>query len=327
MRGNLRELKEGDNIKCKKPLFILVGPTAIGKTSLSIELAKRLNGEIISADSMQIYKYMDIGTAKITNEEKECINHFMIDEVNPDEEFSVSDFQCRANNYIEEIYSRGKLPMIVGGTGLYVNSLIYDLDFTSSVSNWNLRKKYEREAEEYGNEHLYEKLKNIDPESAKRIHINNTKRVIRALEVYNETGKPMSDFYKDFRKPNEKLNISMIGLTMDREKLYERINQRIDIMMNQGLVLEVKTLLEKGYNQKLTSMQGIGYKEIIKYLNGEYSLEEATLLIKKGSRRYAKRQLTWFRREERIHWINLDDFDNKTDLINSIIEYTKRKFN
>lgn len=327
MKGNLNELKEGDNIKDKKSLFILVGPTAIGKTSLSIELAKRLNGEIISADSMQIYKYMDIGTAKITNEEKEDIAHFLIDEVNPDEEFSVSDFQSMAKNYIKEISERDKLPMVVGGTGLYINSLIYDLDFTSSVSNWVLRTKYEKEAREYGNEYLYKKLKEIDPSSASRIHMNNTKRVIRALEVYNETGKPMSDFYKDFRKPNEEFNITMIGLTMDREKLYERINKRIDIMMNEGLVLEVKKLLEKGYNENLTSMQGIGYKEIVKYLKGEYSLEEATDLIKKGSRRYAKRQLTWFRREEIIHWINLDDFNNKIDLIDYIIKYKECKFN
>ncbi len=311
----------------KKPLVILVGPTAVGKTKLSIALAKALNGEIISADSMQIYEYMNIGTAKITEEEKEGVDHYLIDEVTPDVDFSVSDFQNKANVYIEKILNDGKLPMVVGGTGLYINSLIYDLDFTSSVSNWDLRYEYEEKAAIYGNEHIHDELKAVDPISAERVHVNDTKRIIRAIEVYKETGKPMSESYKDFRKPNNKFDIVMIGLTMDREKLYERINKRIDIMMDQGLIEEVKSLLDKGYDENLTSMQGIGYKEIISYLKGKCSLEETIEILKRQSRRYAKRQLTWFRKEERIHWIDVDEFDGIDDIEKYALNFIKDKFN
>ncbi|AFS78528.1 tRNA Delta(2)-isopentenylpyrophosphate transferase MiaA [Gottschalkia acidurici 9a] len=311
----------------KKPLFILVGPTAIGKTSLSIELAKRLNGEIISADSMQIYKYMDIGTAKIKDEEKEGIDHYLIDEVCPDEEFSVSDFQDRACNYIEIISQKNKLPMVVGGTGLYINSLIYDLDFSNAVSNWSLREEYTNKASVYGNKYIFDELKKVDPESAQRLHINDTKRIIRALEIYHETGKPMSEFYKDFRQPSNKFKIVMVGLNMDRDELYNRINKRVDIMISDGLINEVKVLLDKGYSEKLTSMKGIGYKEIIKYLNGEYSLEEAIDTLKRESRRYAKRQLTWFRREKDMYWINIDEFKTKDEILNNIINYIKESLN
>lgn len=309
----------------KKTLFILVGPTAIGKSSLSIALAKRLHGEIISADSMQIYKYMDIGTAKIKEEEKENISHYLIDEVTPDVEFSVSDFQKRANNYIDMIHEKDKLPMVVGGTGLYINSLIYDLDFTNSISNWDFRNEYTKKAEELGNEYIHKELEDIDPISAERIHINDTKRIIRALEIYNETGKPMSEYYKDFRKPKDEFNIIMIGLKMDREKLYERINRRVDDMINQGLLDEVKKLLDMGYDDNLTSMQGIGYKEIIKHFKGEYTLEETIDMLKQGSRQYAKRQLTWFRKEERIHWINIDDFDNQDSMVEYTLKYVQDK--
>ena len=313
-------------MKSKKRLFILVGPTAIGKTSLSIELAKRLNGEIISADSMQIYKYMDIGTAKITEEEKSGVIHHLIDEVTPDVEFSVSDFQSKANTYIDEVAGKGMFPMIVGGTGLYINSLIYDLNFTTSISNWDLRREYEKKATTHGNEYIHDELRSIDPISADRIHANDIQRVIRALEIYNETGKPMSEYYKDFRKPNDKFDIVMIGLTMDRDKLYERINQRIDIMMDSGLIEEVKSLLDRGYDENLISMQAIGYKEVIQYLKGECSLEDTIEILKRESRRYAKRQLTWFRREERVHWIDLDEYDNKDNLLEHIIDYTNDKF-
>lgn len=313
-------------MKNKKRLFILVGPTAIGKTSLSIELAKRLNGEIISADSMQIYKHMDIGTAKITEAEKNGVVHYLIDEVTPDIEFSVSDFQSKANVYIDEVAEKGKLPMIVGGTGLYINSLIYDLDFTTSISNWDFRREYEEKATIHGNEYIHGELREIDPISADRIHVNDTQRVIRALEIYNETGKPMSEYYKDFRKPNDKFDIVMIGLTMDRDKLYERINERIDIMMDSGLIDEVKSLLDRGYDENLISMQAIGYKEVIQYLKGECSLEDTIEILKRESRRYAKRQLTWFRREERVHWIDLDQYDSKDNLLEHIMDYTNDKF-
>lgn len=313
-------------MKKKKPLFILVGPTAIGKTSLSVELAKKLNGEIISADSMQIYKGMDIGTAKITKEEEKGVKHYLINEVFPDVEFSVSDFQDKANEYIDGILNNNKLPMIVGGTGLYINSLIYDLNFSVSVSNWELRNEYTALAEEHGNQYIHDKLRLVDPVSADRIHVNDVKRVTRALEVYHETGKAMAEYYKDFRKPNDKFDIVMIGLKMDREKLYERINKRVDIMIEQGLIDEVKGLLDKGYDENLTSMQAIGYKEVIDYLKGKCPLEDTIEIIKQGSRRYAKRQITWFRKEERVHWIDIDEIQDKDYLTDYIINYTKDKF-
>lgn len=309
----------------KKPLLILVGPTAIGKTSLSIELAKKLNGEIISADSMQIYKEMDIGTAKITDEEKSGIEHYLIDEVSPDTEFSVSDFQRKANDYIDKILLKGKLPIVVGGTGLYVNSLIYELDFTTSVSNWQLRDKYMDEAKLYGNQYVHDKLREVDFKSADRIHVNDLKRVIRALEVYEETGSPMSESYKDFRALNDKFDLVMIGLTMDREELYKRINKRIDVMIEKGLIDEVEDLLDKGYSEDLTSMKGIGYKEVVNYLRGKCSFDETVEILKRESRRYAKRQLTWFRRESQIHWIDVGAVKQE-QVMEDAIKYTKNKF-
>ncbi len=309
----------------KIPILILAGPTAVGKTSTSIEVAKKLNGEIISSDSMQIYKYMNIGTAKVTKEEMQDIKHYMIDEIYPDEKFSVSDFQERANFYIKDIYNRKKLPIVVGGTGLYINSLIYDLDFTKAVSNKEFRKKCENDIEKYGNEYLYEKLKLIDPDSLDRIHLNDTKRVIRALEIYHETGKPMSTYYKDFRKPNHLYKIAMITLNIDRKELYKRIDLRVDLMLEKGLIDEVKSLLKKGYNETLTSMQGLGYKEIIKYLNNQYDYKEAVRVLKRDSRRFAKRQLTWFRRDKKIKWINVDEFKTQQDIVDEILNYTKKK--
>lgn len=304
----------------KIPLLVLVGPTAVGKTSTSIEVAKALNAEIISADSMQIYKYMDIGTAKITLEEMDGIKHYMIDELLPDEEFSVSDFKNKTEDYIKEILEKGKLPMVVGGTGLYINSLVYSLDFTKAVSNQELRNKYQEMAKSQGNEYIYDELKRVDPKSADRIHINDTKRIIRALEIYHETGTPMSYYYKDFRQPNTKYNIVMIGLNMDRKKLYNRINRRVDIMLEEGLLEEVKSLLNKGYHENLTSLQGLGYKEIIKYIKDEYSLEEAIELLKRDSRRFAKRQLTWFRRDDRISWVNVDEYQDSKEIVNKIVD-------
>lgn len=294
----------------KIPVIILVGPTAVGKTNLSIELATKMNGEIISADSMQIYKYMDIGTAKISLNETKGIKHYLINEIFPDEAFSVSDFQNKAMKYIDIIIKKKKLPIIVGGTGLYVNSIIYDLDFSKTVSNPHIRKKYNMLANKYGNEYIHKELEKIDIKSAQRIHTNDRKRIIRALEVFYVTGKPMSEFYNNFRKPNEKFDLAVIGLTMNRKKLYERINKRVDTMIENGLISEVKKLLSMGYDKSLVSMQGLGYKEIIDYLNGKYSLEEAIEIIKRDTRRFAKRQLTWFRRESQLKWVNLDDFNS-----------------
>lgn len=309
----------------KQTLVMVVGPTAIGKSSLSIELAKKLNGEIVSADSMQIYKYMNIGTAKIKEEEKEGILHYLIDEISPDVEFSVSDFQKRAKDHIDNIVSREKLPIVVGGTGLYINSLIYDLDFTTSVSNWKLRDEYTDKAEKFGNECIHNKLKEVDPISAKRIHLNDTKRIIRALEIYEETGKPMSEYYEDFRKPKDEFKLIIIGLNMERERLYARIGDRVDKMIEEGLVEEVKSLMDMGYHKNLTSMKGIGYKEIISYLNSEYGIKDAIEILKRETRRYAKRQLTWFRREEQIYWINVDEFSRDSDLIEHALKYVEDK--
>ncbi len=293
----------------KIPLIILTGPTAVGKTELSIKLAKSLNAEIISADSMQIYEYMDIGSAKVTNDEMSGVPHYLIDEVKPDYSFSVSEFQDRANNYIEKITEKGKTVLITGGTGLYLNSLIYNMDFAKSDSNNELRENLTLELQEYGIDYMHEKLRALDEDSANRIHKNNTKRVIRALEVCL-SGEQMNDFSNDL-KFNEKYNPIIIVLNREREHLYQRINKRVDIMMDGGLVYEVKKLLSLGYTKDMISMQGIGYKEIIKYLEGGYSLDEAVEIIKRDSRRYAKRQLTWFRRYDSAKWFNLDEYSDK----------------
>lgn len=275
----------------KIPLIILTGPTAVGKTALSIELAKDLNAEIISADSMQIYEYMDVGSAKVTKEEMDGVIHHLIDEVKPDYAFSVSEFQKRANKYIKDIDDRGKKVLVTGGTGLYLNSLIYDMDFAKSNSNSKLREELELELKENGIDYMHEKLRALDEDAANRIHKNNTKRVIRALEVCLD-GKKMQDFSTEL-KYNENYQPIIIVLNRDREVLYERINKRVDLMMENNLIDEVKHLLDIGYDKNLISMQGIGYKEIVKYLEGEYSLDEAIEIIKRDSRRYAKRQITW----------------------------------
>ncbi|MPM59162.1 tRNA dimethylallyltransferase [bioreactor metagenome] len=306
----------------KIPLIILTGPTAVGKTALSIELAKDLNAEIISADSMQIYEYMDIGSAKVTKEEMDGVTHHMIDEVKPDFPFSVSEFQNRANKYIREVANKGKNVLVTGGTGLYLNALIYNMDFAKSNSNTKLREELENELKEKGIDYMHERLKSLDSEAASRIHKNNTKRVIRAIEVCM-SGKKMSDFSNDL-KLNEKYEPIIIVLNRDREHLYRRINKRVDIMISQGLEDEVKTLLNMGYSSDLVSMQGIGYKEIIKYLDGEYTLDEAIEIIKRDSRRYAKRQLTWFRRYENAKWFNLDEYEDKKVLETDINNYIEK---
>lgn len=267
-------------LKSKNDLIVLVGPTAIGKTAVSINLAKKIDGEIISADSMQIYKYMDIGTAKIKIEEMNDIPHYLIDIIYPDEEFTVANYKYYAEKYIDKINKTGRIPIVVGGTGLYLNSLVYELKFAKIEPNEKFRLKYNELADSYGNQYIYNLLYKLDNLSAKRINPNDRKRIIRALEIYHETGKPMSYYNKDFRKEIDKYNLVMIGLNMDRTTLYTRINDRVDMMIMEGLVEEVKKLLAMGYNKELVSMQGIGYKEIISYLEGNNSLDEAIEILK-----------------------------------------------
>ncbi len=308
-------------INLKENLCIIVGPTSIGKSDLAINLAIKHNGEIISADSMQIYKYMDIGTAKVKKDEMKGIPHHMIDIITPDVGFTVSNFKNGAKEHITEIYSKGKLPIVVGGTGLYVNSLIYNLDFAQIPPNEELRLQYEDLIEKFGNEYLHEQLVKVDPISGEKISVNDKKRIMRALEIYDTTGKTMSEHNKNFRVMNEDYNLVYIALNMDRKDLYEKINNRVDIMFQNGLVEEVKDILEMGYNKDLIALKAIGYKEIIMYLENEITLEEASEMIKKGSRNYAKRQLTWFRRDNRIKWINVDEYDNNIDIGNIISNY------
>ncbi len=303
------------------PLIILTGPTAVGKTDLSIQLAKAVDAEIVSADSMQIYKYMDIGSAKVTEEEMQGVKHYLVDEIEPDMPFSVSEYKRMAEEYIDEISSRGKNVIVTGGTGLYLNSLIYDMDFGKSDANQELRDKLNKELEENGPAYMYEKLVSLDKDAAERIHPNNTKRVIRAIEVAM-SGEKMNDFSNDLRY-NKKYRPIIIVLNRDRQALYDRINLRVDIMLKNGLIEEVKGLLEKGYTKDMISMQGIGYKEIIKYFDGEYTLEEAIEIIKRDSRRYAKRQLTWFRRYEDAKWFEIDKFDSAEELKDAVVSYVK----
>ncbi|HBC31942.1 MAG TPA: tRNA (adenosine(37)-N6)-dimethylallyltransferase MiaA [Clostridiales bacterium] len=302
-------------------IIVIVGPTAVGKTYVSVELAKKLNTEIISADSMQIYKGMDIGTAKIAEDEKQGIIHHMIDIVSPDEEYSVSEFKYDAEKIIDRLSGENKIPVIVGGSGLYVNSLIYDLDFGNAKSNKKIREYYTYYYKEHGEDALYDKLMRIDPKAAGKIHKNNVKRVIRALEVYDITGMKFSELNTDIRKESNKYDCILIGLSMERKVLYERINQRVDEMLSEGLVDEVRSLIEKGYNKNLVSMRGIGYKEIIEHLEGSTDYEEAVSILKQNTRRFAKRQYTWFLKDKSIKWFSMDNLEETDNTINDILDY------
>lgn len=302
-----------------KSVIVIAGPTASGKTRLSIELAKKLDGEIISADSMQVYRHMDIGTAKPDREEMSGIRHYLIDEVPPDKEFSVAKFQELALKYVSEVLDMGKVPIIAGGTGLYINSLVYNINFSETISDWELRERLQKEAEEKGNRALYEQLKEIDPEAAARIHENDTKRIIRAIEVYTHTKQPISEHLKQSRLVPPPYRYLVFGLRMDREKLYERINRRVDRMLEKGLVDEVRKLMEMGYEKSTIAMQGLGYKEIVSYLKGEISLDEAVYIIKRDTRHYAKRQMTWFKRIEGIEWLDVDENKELQDITARII--------
>lgn len=291
----------------KNKILIIAGPTAVGKTSLSIKLAKELNGEIVSTDSMQIYKYMDIGSGKITKDEMEGIPHHMIDIINPSSSFSVAEYKEIATKCIEDIISRNKLPILVGGTGLYINALTCNMNFTEADSDEEYRKELEKLADENGNEFIHNMLKDIDPTSYKEIHFNNRKRVIRALEVYKLTNKPFSSFNSGDDFYNGPYDTRYYVINMDRTKLYDRINLRVDIMIKNGLIDECIKLKEMGHTSLMQSMQGIGYKEIFYYLDNKISYSEAIEMIKQGSRNYAKRQLTWFRRDPRAIFLNKDD--------------------
>ena len=309
----------------KKPLVILTGPTAVGKTALSIKLASEIGGEIISADSMQVYRQMDIGSAKIKPEEMDGIPHHLIDILEPEEEFNVCLFEKLALEAIEQIYERGHIPVVVGGTGFYIQALLYQIDFTEEETDTAFRDKLWQLGEEKGNHYLHELLRKVDPESAEEIHENNRKRVIRALEFYENSGKPISTHNKEQRQKTSAYNSCYFVLTDDRKKLYERIESRVDQMLSKGLVDEVRTLKERGCNASMVSMQGLGYKEILEYLDGRCSLLEAVEKIKKETRHFAKRQLTWFRREKDVIWLDKQAFAYDEDAVLSCILENLRK--
>jgi tRNA dimethylallyltransferase len=296
--------------KIKKPLIVIAGPTACGKTSVSVELAKLIDGEIISADSMQVYKGMNIGTAKITEDEKQGIPHYLIDEYEPDEDFSVAIFKNRATDCINDICGRNKIPIIAGGTGFYINSVVYNNNFEDEESDSTIRDELNDFLQKNGKEVLYELLKEVDEKSCEKIHINNTKRVIRAIEFYRQTGLKMSEHNEIEKQKEPAYNYRLYVLNMNRERLYERINKRVDIMLENGLVNEVKCLLEK-YSPDLVSMQGLGYKEFVPYFNGTSTLEEAVENLKKSTRHFAKRQLTWFKHQSKdAVWIDMDKMNS-----------------
>ena len=299
----------------KKPLLILAGPTAVGKTALSISLAKAVNGEIISADSMQVYRGMDIGSAKIRPEEMEGVPHYLIDELEPEEEFHVVLFQKLARQYMEQIRAKGKIPILVGGTGFYIQAVLYDIDFTENGENSALRQELETLAKEKGSEYLHGLLQKADPKSAEEIHANNVKRVIRALEYYRETGKPISAHNEAQRQKESPYRFAYFVLNEERSTLYEKINRRIDEMLRMGLIDEVQALKDKGYTREMVSMQGLGYKEILDYLNGECSLEDAVYRLKRDTRHFAKRQITWMKREKDVCWVQKENFENDPDRI------------
>ena len=294
----------------KKPMIILTGPTAVGKTDLSIQLAKAMNGEIISADSMQVYRHMDIGSAKVTPEEMDGVPHHLIDVLEPEEEFNVVVFQKLAKEALTGIYERGHIPIIVGGTGFYIQALLYDIDFTENDGDTAIRRELEKLAQTQGAGCLHQMLQEIDPESAAAIHQNNVKRVIRAIEFYRQTGKKISLHNEQEREKQSPYQFLYYVLDTDRKILYERIDRRVDLMMEHGLVDEVKHLADMGCTRDMVSMQGLGYKEILDYLSGEISLEEAVYILKRDTRHFAKRQITWFKRERDVRWLELEQFQN-----------------
>lgn len=302
----------------KQPLIVLTGPTAVGKTSLSIKLAKAIGGEIISADSMQVYRRMDIGSAKVTPEEMEGIPHHLIDVLEPDQEFNVVTFQHMAKEALKEIYSHGHIPIIAGGTGFYIQALLYDIDFKENDEESPVRRELEELADREGERApalLHGMLKEVDPEAASQIHANNIKRVIRAIEYFRQTGEKISLHNEAERQKESPYNFLYYVVNTDRPLLYERIDRRVDQMMEHGLVDEVKMLKAMGCHRGQTSMQGLGYKEILDYLDGTCTLEEAVYILKRDTRHFAKRQLTWFKRERDVRWLNLPEYHNDSSLV------------
>ncbi|MCD8300908.1 MAG: tRNA (adenosine(37)-N6)-dimethylallyltransferase MiaA [Clostridiales bacterium] len=303
----------------KKPLIILTGPTAVGKTELSLSLAERVGGAIISADSMQVYRGMDIGSAKIRPDEMRGIPHYLIDVLNPEEEFNVVLFQKLAKEALTEIYRSGRVPIVVGGTGFYIQALVYDIDFTEQDEDRAIREHYERIAAGEGAHALHEMLAAVDPDSAEAIHENNVKRTIRALEYYEKSGQPISEHNAGERTKESPYDFRYFVLTDDRDEIYRRIDARADEMLSAGLLDEVRTLKDRGCRRGMTSMQGLGYKELLDYVDGLTSYDEAVRLIKRDTRHFAKRQLTWFRREKDVIWINKADFNKEEDILDKII--------
>ena len=306
----------------KKKLVVLTGPTAVGKTKLSIELAKRIGGEIISADSAQVYKHMDIGSAKIRPEEMEGIPHYLVDELEPSEEFNVVVFQQKTKQYMQEIYEWGHIPILVGGTGFYIQAVLYDINFSVDDDNHQIREELESLAKEKGAEFMHEELRKVDPVSADAIHANNVKRVIRALEYYKLTGQKISEHNEEQRKNESPYDFSYFVLNDHRDLLYERIDKRVDEMVTEGLIEEVKHLKELGYDRSYVSMQALGYKEILSYLDGEISLDNAVYVIKRDTRHFAKRQITWFKREKEVIWVNKPEFNyNNKEILDFMCQH------
>lgn len=296
----------------KPPLLVIVGPTAVGKTAFCVELAQRLPAEIVTADSMQVYRGMDIGTAKPTDEERRGVPHHGIDLVDPDEECNVADYRGHALAAIGAIHERGKLPILSGGTGLYVRAVVDEFLFPERGADWEFRRRLEKEAERLGRPALHARLQAVDPETAARLHPNDLRRVVRALEVYERTGRPLSEHLREARGKASPFDLLMFGLTRPREELYARINDRVHEQIRAGLVEEVAALLERGLDENDVSMKGLGYKEIIGYLKGRYSLDEAITMLQRDTRHYARRQLTWFRADKRIQWIDLSEYNDLT---------------
>lgn len=309
----------------KRPLIILTGPTAVGKTALSIKLAKAINGQMISADSMQVYRGMDIGTAKIMQSEMQGIPHYLIDVLEPTEDFNVVRFQQMAKEALEKIYAEGSIPIVVGGTGFYIQALLYDINFEENDEDTAYRQELQRLAEEKGAEFLHDMLAKVDPESAKAIHANNIKRVIRALEFYEQTGICISAHNEEQRQKESPYNFLYFVLNDDRQILYERIDKRIDIMLEQGLVDEVQNLMDNGCERDMVSMQGLGYKEILEYLEGKCTLDEAIYILKRDTRHFAKRQITWFKRERDVHWLNRQNYTGEEDMLAYMLEQLKNQ--
>ncbi len=307
--------------KKKRPLIVLTGPTAVGKTKLSIQLAKAVGGEIISADSMQVYKGMDIGSAKITAEEMEGVPHHLIDVLEPWEDFNVVVFQQKCKECMDGIYERGHVPILTGGTGFYIQAVLKDVDFTENDDNSEYRKQLEELGDKEGALVLHEMLQKVDPEAAESIHANNRKRVIRALEFYHFTGKKISSHNVQEAEKEPAYDFCYFVLNDDRSVLYERIEKRVDIMFEKGLLDEVKQLVAKGCTRNMVAMQGLGYKEIVDYLEGKITLEEAVYIIKRDTRHFAKRQITWFKREKEVIWLNKPDFDyDEEKILNYMLE-------